>query len=106
MDNAGILAIVSAFVWWICAWLMYVTMKNPRVLRSDSDLEVLPTAAGLAGAAAVASPAEQMAIEHKEVTTVQNADGSTVTTVTTRTTNPDGSLTLTETTEVSAVAVP
>jgi predicted lipid-binding transport protein (Tim44 family) len=77
---------------------MFVVMKNPRAMREDRN-ERASYAVG-APATASAIPGERP-VEQKEITTIQNADGSTTTTTTTTVTNADGSSTVTTTTEVT-----
>ena len=74
-------------LWFVTACLVLLAMKNPRIFETDvtgTPVEALP---------------EQPPVEQKELTTSQNADGSTTKDTTTTVTNADGSKTVTQTTE-------
>jgi len=96
------LAIVGGILWFVIAGLMFLAMKNPRSFRGDETYIV-------GTAAAVGTPVEVTGVqpsEQKEVSTVQNADGSATKTTTVTVTNADGSKTVTQTTEVVASYIP
>lgn len=90
MENAGIIAIVVAFMWFLIAGLMLVVFKVENVgypvERTVPQPSVAPTT-------------------EREVRTVQNLDGSTTTITKTTTTNSDGTQTVTESTEVTEAPV-
>ena len=96
LQGAGIVAIVASVLWFVCACLMFVVMKNPRRMRDDPYETGVHT--DVAGGSP--EPAEQPT-EEREIKTVQNADGSTTTTTRTTVTNADGSKTVTTRTEVT-----
>lgn len=75
------------------AGLLYWALKNPRSFRGDDDTYVVATAAH-------ATVIQEPPPEQKEISTIQNADGSVTKTTTVTVTNGDGSKTVTQTTEI------
>ena len=71
-----------------------MSMKNPRMGRQAET------------GTRVEVPSEQPPLEEKDVTTSQNADGTTTKTTTTTVTNADGSKTVTQTNETIPAETP